>query len=143
MYQLYADGSAILNPRRGGWGFVLRLNDVDVRSEKGYENHRGTNRMELTAVIQGLRCLDEPSAVTIYTDSLFVLNGLRRPVVMQRDIAELWVELKAACLKHTITFKKVGSGNPHPQHRRAHHLAREAVFTEVTDACRPEVCFQS
>lgn len=139
MYHLYADGSAITSPKRGGWGYVILDGDFEIIGH-GYEDNRGTNRMELLAVIKGLNTLPLGSDVIVYTDSLFVMNGRFSPIKPHKDISELWLKLREHCRTMTVKFKKVGSGNPSPIHRRAHHLAREAVFNGVSSDYLPARC---
>lgn len=77
---IYTDGGCSGNPGPGGWAFVLL--DGDSRRERsGGENYTTNNKMELTAVIEGLRTArDEFSATTrrvdLYTDSQYVKNGI-------------------------------------------------------------------
>lgn len=139
MYHLFADGSAITSPKRGGWGFILVDGDYEITGQ-GYEDNRGTNRMELLAVIKGLTAVPLGSEVIVYTDSLFVMNGRFTAIKPQKDISELWYQLREHCQTMTVRFKKVGSGNPNPIHKRAHHLAREAVFNGVTTDYLPARC---
>lgn len=133
MYSLFTDGSAVTNPNRGGFGYILVNPNGEETIGQGYENHCGTNRMELLAVVQGLRNLDCPSEVTVYTDSLFVINGSRVYNKPCKDKIDLWVELKELLRQHSVSFVKVGSGNPHPMHKRAHNLARESAFHAYTN----------
>ena len=65
---LYTDGACKGNPGTGGWGALLRYG----RHEKelfGGEAQTINNRMELTAVIEGLKALNRRSRIEIHTDS--------------------------------------------------------------------------
>ena len=76
-YVSYTDGSCIVNPGPGGWAFVLVSKSTGKRIEKsGGEKHSTNNRMELTAVIEGLRYLEQPAYVLVASDSTYVLRGL-------------------------------------------------------------------
>lgn len=127
MYHLFTDGSVI--QKQGGWAFILQGPNGEI-NKNGCESDCGTNKMELMAVIQGLKQIEQPSIVYVYTDSYFVINGVRAPIKPHKAISVLWLELKAACAIHEVSFIKVGTSNPHPTHKKAHNLAREAILTK-------------
>jgi len=72
---LYTDGACSGNPGPGGWGAIL---EYQGRSKElsGGEESTTNNRMELTAVIEGLSALKEPCIVELYSDSKYVIDGL-------------------------------------------------------------------
>ena len=73
---LFTDGSSLGNPGPGGWGAVLVMRGGRVIELGGYEKHTTNNRMELLALIEGLRRLvHEPGDVMIFTDSKYVHKG--------------------------------------------------------------------
>lgn len=73
---LFADGSSLGNPGPGGWGAVLVLDKKHVVELGGAAAHTTNNKMELTAVIEGLaRLKDESGDLIIMTDSSYVENG--------------------------------------------------------------------
>jgi ribonuclease HI len=74
---LTTDGACIRNPGPGGWAYVIR-NEDHTKALSGFESHTTNNRMELRAVIEGLRALEEPCAVLVRTDSRYVKNGITR-----------------------------------------------------------------
>src|SRR6267154_2618023 len=74
---LTTDGACIRNPGPGGWACVLRHKD-QVRELSGSEHDTTNNRMELRAVIEGLRALKEPYAVLVRTDSKYVRDGMTK-----------------------------------------------------------------
>jgi len=74
--EIFTDGACKGNPGPGGWAALLRMG----RHEKeifGGEAHTTNNRMELTAVIKALGTLTEPCEVELYSDSTYVVEGLR------------------------------------------------------------------
>jgi ribonuclease HI len=123
MYHLFCDGSAIYNPRRGGWGFILQNAGHEVWCN-GFVERKGINPMELLAVVEGLDRIPDPSQVDIYTDSIYVIVGCKKSAR-----GELWERFFAHKERHQLKLIKVKS---HPDHTRAHHLAREAVFNSVS-----------
>ena len=56
LVQIYTDGACKGNPGVGGWGALLRCNGVE-KELFGGAAHTTNNRMELLAVIEGLRAL--------------------------------------------------------------------------------------
>ena len=74
---LYTDGACSGNPGPGGWGAILEYNGAEKELSGGEENTTN-NRMELTAVIQGLSRLKEPCIVELYSDSKYVIDALQK-----------------------------------------------------------------
>lgn len=75
--ELWTDGACKGNPGPGGWGAILLIPDQPAVELSGYEAATTNNRMELTAVIEGLRHLPNRSAsVTVHTDSQLVVKGM-------------------------------------------------------------------
>ncbi|MCI2423268.1 ribonuclease HI [Saccharopolyspora sp. K220] len=136
LVDLYTDGACSGNPGPGGWGVVLRYGDHE-RELYGKDAATTNNKMELTAVIEGLAALTRPMPVVrIYTDSTYVLKGItqwmhgwkrngwltsaKQPV----KNAELWQRLDAECLRHgDVQWEWVKGHNGHPDNERADQLA--------------------
>ena len=74
---LYTDGACSGNPGPGGWGAILCYGEHEL-SLSGGEEHTTNNRMELTAVIEGLKKLKEPCIVELYSDSKYVIDALSK-----------------------------------------------------------------
>jgi ribonuclease HI len=75
---VFCDGAAKGNPGPGGWGVVVAMPDGAVVELGGAAPHTTNNRMELTAAIQALaRVRDLPGHVEIYTDSTYVIKGIK------------------------------------------------------------------
>ena len=72
---LYTDGACLGNPGAGGWASILHYNDRK-KILSGNEADTTNNRMELTAVIEGLSALTRPVDITIMTDSKYVMYGI-------------------------------------------------------------------
>ena len=75
--ELYTDGACSGNPGPGGWGAILRYNGVE-KELSGGEAMTTNNRMELTAVIQGLLALRESCVVELWSDSKYVIDALEK-----------------------------------------------------------------
>ena len=74
---IYTDGACSGNPGPGGWGAILRYNEVE-KELSGGEEHTTNNRMELLGVIRALEVLREPCVVELWSDSKYVIDGLSK-----------------------------------------------------------------
>jgi len=72
---IFTDGACRGNPGPGGWGAYMQFGEAN-KCLKGYEPETTNNRMELQAVISGLMALNRPCAVSLKTDSKYVLQGI-------------------------------------------------------------------
>jgi len=133
---LYTDGAARGNPGPGGYGMVLEWPEKNYRKEfsEGFK-HTTNNRMELLAVIEGLKKLNEsPLKVKVYTDSKYVADafvknwvfGWERKGFKDRKNTDLWIALLKEYRKHEVSFHWVKGHNNHPQNERCDRLAVEA-----------------
>ena len=87
------------------------------------------NRMELLAAIRGLEALKRPCRVQLYTDSVYVRDGITRWIHKWRQNgwrtsdkkpvknAELWQELVDACAPHRDRMA-LGEGPQRPRGER-------------------------
>ena len=75
---LFTDGSSSGNPGPGGWGAVLVRDGRAVAERHGREPHTTNNRMELTAIIEGLSMLPSQEAVDVYSDSRLVVDTITK-----------------------------------------------------------------
>ncbi len=71
---VFTDGASEGNPGPGGWGAVLVVDDEVVAEDYGSEAHTTNNRMELAALIAGLRMIPPGQAIDVYSDSQLVVN---------------------------------------------------------------------
>lgn len=75
---VFCDGAAKGNPGPGGWGVVIATPGGDVVELGGRVAHTTNNRMELTAAIEALLHVEHvPDPVDVYTDSTYVIKGIR------------------------------------------------------------------
>ena len=142
---LYTDGACSVNPGVGGWGAVLMYNGFEKRIS-GAQADTTNNRMEMTAVIEGLKCLKERCEVTIYSDSAYVVNAFvnnwisawekkeykkadNKPVLN----ADLWKELKALVEAHSVKFVKVKGHADNEYNNICDKLATTAVKNFKTE----------
>ena len=76
IYTIYTDGAYSSARNCGGVGLIILNSDGDMIVNTSFTFKDTTNnRMELTAVIIGLRCIKKPiDKVIIYTDSMYVIG---------------------------------------------------------------------
>lgn len=136
---LFTDGACSGNPGPGGWGCILRhLPTGKEKVMSGAEPQTTNNRMELMAVIQGLRALNRPCGVRVVSDSQYVLNGLERWMAGWKrkgwvladgkpvKNVDLWRELDELKARHTMQFEYVRGHAGHPENERCDELAVRA-----------------
>ncbi len=137
--ELFTDGACKNNPGTGGWASILRYKDTD-KELFGGEKETTNNRMELKAVIEGLKALKEPCRVVLYTDSKYVANGLsegwaaswRERGWKKSDSSpalnpDLWEKLLCLAEKHTLNICWIKGHAGHPENERCDSLAREQI----------------
>ncbi len=132
---IYTDGACSGNPGPGGWGTIL---DYKGRQKElsGGERQTTNNRMELTAVIEGLKALREKCIVTVITDSKYVSDGInlgwarswkannwRKKDKKPALNPELWDELLSLIDSHVVTVKWIKGHAGHPENERCDKLA--------------------
>ncbi len=75
---VYTDGACSGNPGPGGWGVVLLYRD-QKKERSGFVRDTTNNRMELTAVVEGLSAIKTKNVpVTVYTDSRYVSDAINQ-----------------------------------------------------------------
>ncbi len=78
MIRIFTDGAAQGNPGRGGYGTILKFGEHEKELSGGFRLTTN-NRMELLAVIEGLKAIrKEGIPVTIYSDSKYVVDALEK-----------------------------------------------------------------
>ena len=133
--ELFTDGACSGNPGPGGWGAILRFNGVE-KELSGGEKDTTNNRMELTAVLKGLKALKEPCKVILTTDSKYVSdgiskgwaqswknNGWRKADKKPALNPDLWDELLSLLTIHEVQNNWVKGHAGHPENERCDKLA--------------------
>lgn len=135
---LFTDGACSGNPGPGGWGAILRFGG-HVKELSGGEADTTNNRMELMAAIQGLSALKETCQVDLYTDSVYVKDGIekwihgwkkRNWMTANKEPVknvELWKALDEARNRHKVILHWVKGHAGHPENERADELARSGM----------------
>ena len=133
--EMFTDGACSGNPGPGGWGTILRYKGVE-KELSGGEKETTNNRMEMTAVISGLKALNEPCEVDLFTDSKYVCDSIEKGWVYSWKKnnwrkadkkpalnVDLWEEMLILLDKHKVTFHWLKGHNGHPENERCDALA--------------------
>ncbi|MBQ5885949.1 MAG: ribonuclease HI [Clostridia bacterium] len=133
--ELFTDGACSGNPGPGGWGAILRYNGHE-KELCGGEVETTNNRMELTAVIEGLSALKEPCEIELFTDSKYVCdavakrwvyswkaNGWKKADKKPALNIDLWEKLLVLLDTHKVNFNWIKGHAGHPENERCDTLA--------------------
>lgn len=139
--EIYTDGACSGNPGPGGWGAIICYMALESGLNGG-EARTTNNRMEMMAAIQGLKAIPLKAKVALYTDSMYLKDGItcwmlnwkkngwltagKKPVKNQ----DLWLELDQLMTVHEIHWHWVKGHNGHEYNERADALARQAIIAQ-------------
>ncbi len=133
---IYTDGSSRGNPGPGGYGVILMSGQHQKELSQGYKLTTN-NRMELMAVIAGLKALKKDQlSVTIYSDSQYVVNAVEKGWLKNwiatnfkggKKNKDLWMKLSSSGTKHKIKFIWVKGHADNPFNNRCDELATAAA----------------
>ena len=142
---LYTDGACSGNPGKGGFGGILMYNGK-TKEYSGFNNETTNNRMELTAVIEGLKLLKEPVELTVYSDSAYtvnaflndwistwIMNGWRTAGKKPVQNIDLWQELLELIKPHKVTWVKVKGHADNVYNNRCDALATSEIASHQLD----------
>ncbi len=136
---IYTDGACSGNPGPGGWGAILMYKGNKKEVSGGCKNTTN-NIMEITAVIEALKCLKIQSDVQVYSDSAYTVNAFNSKWIYgwikngwktsngdNVKNKELWQELYSLTQKHNVEFIKVKGHADNEYNNRCDELARNAI----------------
>lgn len=119
MIIIFTDGASRGNPGPGGWGAVVVDGDRVIELGGG-EKDTTNNRMEITAAMRAIEAAPDDSAISLRTDSSYLINGITKWVkgwkrngwltktktdVLNRD---LWEHLHMLTETRTVKWEYVG-----------------------------------
>ena len=139
---IYTDGACRGNPGPGGWGVVLRYQG-NLKTLNGFDPETTNNRMELTAVIEGLRALSRSCDIELHTDSKYVMQGVNEwlsnwksngwKTAAKKPVknVDLWQQLDNEVARHQIDWNWVKGHSGVEDNEFADQLANAAIDAET------------
>lgn len=134
---IYTDGACSGNPGPGGYAAILIYNGVE-KIIKGNESNTTNNRMEVIAIIEGLKALKEKCNVTVYSDSAYAVNAINKGWIAnwmrngwktanKQDVlnVDLWKELNDLVNNHKVEFIKVKGHSDNEYNNKCDLIARD------------------
>lgn len=148
---VFTDGACLGNPGPGGWAYTIVLPSEEVRELAGFEAATTNNRMELRAVVESLKVIqNENEKALIYLDSQYVISGATQWIFAWKnrdwktkegknvEHTELWKELAELLysMKGRVAFKKVPGHQGIPGNERVDQLASAMAARKDPDLFR-------
>ena len=148
----YTDGACSGNPGPGGYGVVLLYDKHERELSEGFRLTT-SQRMEIWAAIAALKALKTKCAVTIYSDSKYLVDSVSQGWVYRwkengwrlsnrNEVAnvDLWKQLLKLLEQHEVKFVWVRGHDGNPGNERADQLSKRAADQEnlVTDTIYEE-----
>ena len=134
-YIIYTDGACIGNPGKGGWAAII-IEPTGEREIVGYEKSTTNNRMELKAVIEALKEIEDNSQISLFSDSKYVIDGITKWIknwkindwktTNKKEIKnlDLWMDLDKLTSKFKITWNWVKAHSTNEYNNKVDRLAR-------------------
>lgn len=131
---IYTDGACSGNPGPGGWAAILKKGETE-KEISGAEAMTTNNRMELTAAIKALEELKRPCAVTLYSDSRYLVDSVTKGWVFSwqkknwikqgKSVpnTDLWLRLLGLLETHEVRFVWVKGHASNQYNNRCDELA--------------------
>ncbi len=121
MIEIYTDGA--YNPvlHQGGWGAVI-VEDGQKRVVSGMVKKTTSNRMEITAALEGILHTPQGAEAAVYTDSQY-LFGCMSQGWQRRANRDLWEQLDEAVSQRKVRWQWIDRNITNPFHQEAHTLA--------------------
>ena len=156
IYHLYTDGACQPNPGQGGWAYILYPKGYPKKQvvESGYVPQTTNNRMEIIAVLEGLKYVSglnlfsnqsEQSIIKLFSDSKYILDGLsvwmhnwasngwkkkNKKPILNRD---LWEQLYELYNKITIECIHIKGHSGHLENEECDRLAVKQISENNPD----------
>jgi ribonuclease HI len=133
---IYTDGSSRGNPGPGGYGTILLFGNHRKELSQGFRLTTN-NRMELMAVIEGLKAITKPELpVVVYSDSQYVVraveegwlkNWIKTNFKGGKKNADLWTLFYDLSQKFKLKLIWVKGHADNPYNNRCDELATTAA----------------
>jgi ribonuclease HI len=126
-YTIYTDGSCLKNPGGpGGYAAVIFREGEMIEELSGGEAMTTSNRMEIMGAILGLQAVREPSVITLYSDSQYVIKTLTLRWKRMKNV-DLWAKLDQAAKPHRVSWQWIRGHNGNSGNVKADALANRAA----------------
>jgi ribonuclease HI len=129
--EIFTDGSSLGNPGSGGWCAILRY-DNNEKVLQGSQKMATNNQMELKAVIEALKALNQPCEITLFSDSSYVVNAINqwlsnwiKKKFKNVKNPELWQEFVRLSQPHKINAIWIKAHNGHTENEICDKIAKE------------------
>ncbi|MCY4062896.1 MAG: hypothetical protein OXG53_11060 [Chloroflexi bacterium] len=140
---IYTDGACDIHAdnQPGGWAAILQAvgEDGEVIKEtviSGGDEKTTNNRMELTAVIKGLKLLNRATGLTIVSDSRYVIDIASGSKKVAKN-KSLWKEFFLAAESHFIEWRYVAGHSGDELNERCDRLAVAEKDKRARPRARP------
>ena len=137
--EIYTDGGCRGNPGPGGWAALI-YEGPSPKEISGAESSTTNQRMEIRSAIEGLRSLNTPRRVRIYSDSAYLINSVKEgwldgwqkngwKTAKKKPVknTDLWRELLEVIRPHEVEWIKVEGHAGIGANERCHHLVQLAI----------------
>ncbi len=136
---IYTDGACLGNPGPGGWAFIIKYRNGDIKEFSGSEKYTTNNKMELTAAIKAIKYFKKKIIINIYTDSKYLkdgitiwikkwkLNGWKTSNKKNVKNSDLWKLLEEKIQDHEIRWMWVKGHDENIFNEKADMLAKKAI----------------
>ena len=136
---IYTDGACSGNPGPGGWAFIIKYRNGNIKEFSGSEKYTTNNKMELTAAIKAIKYFKKKIIINIYTDSKYLkdgitiwikkwkLNGWKTSNKKNVKNSDLWKLLEEKIQNHEIHWMWVKGHDENIFNEKADMLAKKAI----------------
>ena len=136
---IYTDGACLGNPGPGGWAFIIKYRNGNIKEFSGSEKYTTNNKMELTAAIKAIKYFKKKIIINIYTDSKYLkegitiwikkwkLNGWKTSNKKKVKNSDLWKLLEEKIHNHEIHWTWVKGHDENILNEKADMLAKKAI----------------
>ncbi len=121
MIEIYTDGAYNPVSEQGGWAAVI-LEDGKKQVISGVTERTTSNRMEITAALEGILRSPKGAEVVVYTDSQYLLGCMAKGW-QRKDNRDLFKNLDSAVSERKVRWEWISKSDENPYHKEAHNLA--------------------
>lgn len=128
---IFTDGACSGNPGPGGWAAHLAWK-THYKEISGHDDYTTNNRMELTAILEALKCLKKNTKATLYSDSNNSIRWLKGEFKRKNPvIKELCGTIDELIRIRNLDITFVYQSDDHPLIQRVDQLAKMEALNNV------------